>query len=93
MAVSKRKAQLSQVKKELFHGGLEHCTFNFEVPGETLVALHNALSFTMAHHDEYHDESDGCPHCMEAMHALRNQVGNILTHAGVYKKIPAKRLN
>ena len=74
-------------KQQLFHGGLEKCTFNFEVPGETLVALHNALSFTMTHHDQFDAEGDGCPHCFEAMTALRQYVTDILVHADYYKKV------
>jgi len=85
---------MAKTSKKLFHNGLEECTFNFEVPGETLIALHNALSFTIERTDEYSyfGESSQCPHCPEAMHALRQYVGDILKHADLYK-VSKKKLN
>lgn len=75
------------------HGKFERAIFSFEVPGETILAIHNALSFTMAHNDQYRNESDGCEHCFEAMYAMRKTLQQLLDYAPEYQKIFGKSAN
>ena len=80
-------------KRKTTHGTFERATFNFEVPGETILAVHNALAFTMAHHDQYAQESKECDHCFEAMYAMRRQLAQLIENATVYQKLFKKTLN
>ena len=75
------------------HGTFERAIFSFEVPGETILALHNALSFTMAHHNQFSQESDGCQHCFEAIYAMRSQLQKLIDYAPEYQKFFGKPLN
>lgn len=75
------------------HGKVQDNTFSLEVPGETLIALHNALSFTLIHQEEYSEEVEFCEHCIEAMNAVKRQVSHILSFSEVYDSSNKKLLN
>lgn len=57
-------------KEESLHSPIDNLTFTFEVPGKSIVALYNAVGFTLAHRDEYIKEAEDCNHCFEAMRIL-----------------------
>jgi hypothetical protein len=59
---------------------LEGLLFGFEVPGEMVVAIHNALTFTLENHHKYLEEADNCEHCLQAMEAFREYLGHIIHH-------------
>lgn len=67
------------------HGPLGKMTVQFEAPGATLVAVHNALSFTLAHRDLYMAEADDCEHCVRAMEAFRRQIAHVVENAQAYE--------
>ena len=80
-------------RKKSLHGKIERATFNFKVPGETLVAIHNALAFTHAHKEQYEEEINMCEHCMEAMIAMRRQIAHMLEYSGAYSDVNKRMVN
>ncbi len=75
------------------HEKVEDSAFDFEVPGETLIALHNALAFTLSHKDVYGQEIDVCEHCIDAMNAMRRQIERILEYSEAFEIKKKKALN
>lgn len=82
--MSNKLPELKPVRPET-HGPLSNAIFNFEVPGETLVALHNALSFTMAHNEQYIKEGEDCQECFEAMYTMKKNLTLIIENAHVFQ--------
>lgn len=82
-------------KKEVGpHGPLGDATLSFEVPGGTVIALHNAISFTIAHADQYRTEADNCDHCLQALDAFRRYLSRVVDNAPIYSKnVEKKKLN
>lgn len=66
------------------HGKLEDVIFRFDVSGETVLALHNALSFVLKENDKYTAEVDDCETCIEAMIAFRRHMAHIVDNAPAY---------
>lgn len=65
-------------KKESLHSPIDDLIFNFEVPGRSIVALYNAVGFTLAHKDEYIKEAENCEYCFEAMRILNSYFWNLI---------------
>ena len=86
-----------QIKKipqgDSLHKHVKTSLFDLEVKGETLIAVHNALAFTLSHRDLYGEEIEICDTCVEAMSAMRRNVAKILEYANVYDKNKDKLLN
>lgn len=92
------KTLMAEYKKKIpttdpIHKHVKHGVFDLEVPGETLIAVHNALAFTLSHRDLYGEEIPICDNCMEAMSAMRRNIAQILEYANVYDKNKARLLN
>ena len=60
------------------HSPIDNLTFSFDVPGKSLIALYNAIGFTIAHRNEYINESGDCPNCFEAMRAINSYLWNLI---------------
>lgn len=75
------------------HGPLAKAVFTLEVPGETVVALHNAIAFTMAHHEQYNREGENCPHCFEAMYTMRRHLQHLIENVGTYQLYRKRAVN
>lgn len=80
------------MEKEDKHSPIDDLTFSFDVPGKTIIALYNAIGFTLAHRDEYIKESDDCPHCFEAMKTLHGYFWNLM-NSGMDVIPPETRFN
>jgi hypothetical protein len=80
-------------RKKSMHGRIEKSIFNFEIPGESMIAVHNALAFTLAHKEEYGEIIEVCDHCIEAMNAIRRNIETILSYSGANKISKKKSLN
>lgn len=84
-------------KKNLDRDSLHKCVsgglFNLELKGETLIAVHNALSFTLSHRDLYAEDIEVCPSCIEEMFELRKNVSQILEYSNIYDKNKDKLVN
>lgn len=74
------------------HTPLNKITFTFDVPGPTIVALYNAMGFTIAHRDLYKKEADDCEHCFDAMQTLAEYFINLID-SSTAAKLPRKKLN
>lgn len=72
-------------KSDNVHGPLSKVVLSFEVPGESIIALHNALSYTLAHKEEFAAEADDCPTCLRAMEAFRRYLLRVIDHSPVYE--------
>lgn len=88
-----KKEKKQEEKKKSIHGRIERATFNFKIPGETLVAIHNALAFTHAHKEQYQEEINLCEHCMDAMLAMRRQIAHMLEYSGAYSDVNNRMVN
>lgn len=71
-------------KKDTNHGPFDKIMVRLDVPGETLLAVHNALSWTLAHSNEYTSEVDDCKTCLEAMEAFQNYLMHVANNALAY---------
>lgn len=67
------------------HGPLNDIVLRFDVPGGTLLALHNALSYTLANREDYITQADDCDHCIKAMDAFRRYIAHVIENAPVYE--------
>lgn len=90
-----KKEKPKRVKREekSLHGPLAKAVFTFEVPGETVVALHNAIAFTMAHHDQFNKEGQPCAHCFEAMYTMRRHLQHLIENVGTYQLYRKRLVN
>lgn len=86
-------ARKKKVKENTAHEKVGNSEFNLEVPGESLIAMHNALAFTLSHKDVYGQEIDVCDHCIEAMDSLRRNIGQILEYSDALDIKKKKLLN
>jgi hypothetical protein len=80
------KKEQKHPKKDSLHEHVKNGAFNLEVAGETLIAVHNALAFTLSNRDLYAEEIESCPHCISAMGAVRRTIEQILQYAEIYDK-------
>jgi hypothetical protein len=72
--------------KELNHKDTHKIVYTFEVPGETILALYNALSFTLNHVEHYTEEVDKCEECLDALHAFRKYLSKVLDYSEIYSR-------
>jgi hypothetical protein len=70
------------------HGNLAQALFTFEVPGETLVALYNALSFVVENEDDYIMKIHPCKECLPALKTFRLYLESITKKASLFAKEP-----
>ena len=63
------------------HGNLAKAMFTFEVPGETIVALFNALSFVVEHQEDYEQKIQPCSECIAALKTFRVYLSEIMKKA------------
>lgn len=68
------------------HGDFSKAIFTFEVPGETLLALFNALTFVNEHKEEYAQRIDACEECLAALKSFRTYLNSILQKAEFFAK-------
>ena len=88
-----KKIEKRTSKVDSLHECVKNSAFNLEVVGETLIAVHNALAFTLSHRDLYSEEIEVCPHCIEAMATMRKNISHILEYAEAYDKNRGKLSN
>lgn len=86
-------ARKKKQKENTAHDKVGDSDFNFELPGESLIALHNALAFTLSHKDVYGQEIEICDHCLDAMDVLRRRIGQILEYSDALDVKKQKLLN
>lgn len=87
------KPKKPRADNKSIHGPLSKAVFTFEVPGETVVALHNAIAFTMAHHDQFNKEGMPCAHCFEAMYTMRRHLQHLIENVGTYQLYRKRAVN
>ena len=80
-------------KKDSLHEHVKNSAFDLEVAGEALIAMHNALAFTLSNRDLYSEEIESCPHCIKEMAAMRLKIAQILDYANIYDKNKNKLVN
>ena len=72
------------------HSPIDNLTFTFDVPGKTILALYNAVGFTLAHRDLYTKEFEDCSNCFEAMRSLNSYFWNLMNSVDGPKPINNK---
>lgn len=78
--------------KKFTHTPLDKITLTFDVPGPTIVALYNAMGFTISHRELYKKEAEDCDHCFEAMESMAGYFYNLI-ESTEGKKMPKKKTN
>lgn len=74
------------------HSPIDNAILSFDVPGRTILALYNAIEFTLSHRDEFAREIDDCRHCLDALKSLDSYFWNLMNY-GKNKKNLKNRFN
>lgn len=79
-----------ETQDKTVHSPIDDLTFTFEVPGKTILAIYNAIGFTLAHRDLYTKEADDCGPCFEAMKTINTYFWYLMNSSGKVKPINNK---
>ena len=73
-----------KTKKVSTHGEFGDMIFRFDVTGEVVLAVHNAVSFALAHRERYLEETENCEQCLQGIESFRRYLAHIIDNAPAY---------